>query len=192
MLMSTPRTRPEPPAEPEIIERYTREEGEGERLDRKWNDLITELRVMQTGVQLLTGFLLTLPFQSKFADLTSGQVRLYVGLVVMAAVATILMLSVVMMHRSLAGYRIQDHLIAHSDRIVRGTVLLVGVLLLGVCVLIFDLVLGDAWAFGIAIVLVVLVLLAWFAYPTLLRRTATERPGKTGTKPSDQVADLAV
>lgn len=60
---------------------------------------------MQTGVQLLTGFLLTLPFQSKFADLTTGQLQLYLVLVVMAAVATILMLSVVMMHRSLAGYR---------------------------------------------------------------------------------------
>ena len=35
-----------------------------QRLDRNWADLLQELRVVQTGVQLLTGFLLTLPFQA--------------------------------------------------------------------------------------------------------------------------------
>ena len=36
-----------------------------QRLDRNWTDLLQELRVIQTGVQLLTGFLLTEPFQSR-------------------------------------------------------------------------------------------------------------------------------
>ena len=40
-----------------------------ERADRKWDDMLQELRVMQTGAQLTAGFLLTLPFQQKFADL---------------------------------------------------------------------------------------------------------------------------
>ena len=42
-----------------------------ERLDRNWADLLQELRVIQTGVQLLTGFLLTLPFQSRFEQLST-------------------------------------------------------------------------------------------------------------------------
>lgn len=49
----------------------SRERGETElqRLDRNWNSLLQELRVVQTGVQLLTGFLLTLPFQQRFGVL---------------------------------------------------------------------------------------------------------------------------
>jgi hypothetical protein len=43
-----------------------RGETEIERLGRNWNSLLRELRVVQTGVQLLTGFLLTLPFQQRF------------------------------------------------------------------------------------------------------------------------------
>ncbi|MBN9099367.1 MAG: hypothetical protein J0I49_14825 [Pseudonocardia sp.] len=39
------------------------------RLDRNWTDLLQELRVAQTGVQLLTGLLLTVPFQARFTDL---------------------------------------------------------------------------------------------------------------------------
>jgi Family of unknown function (DUF6328) len=46
-----------------------RDETEAERLDRNWSSLLQELRVTQTGVQLLTGFLLTLPFQPRFAQL---------------------------------------------------------------------------------------------------------------------------
>jgi len=42
-----------------------------QRLDRNCGDLLQELRVVQTGVQLLTGFLLTLPFQARFADLSN-------------------------------------------------------------------------------------------------------------------------
>ena len=43
-----------------------RNESPQEKADRKWGDILQELRVMQTGVQLLAGFLLTLPFQDKF------------------------------------------------------------------------------------------------------------------------------
>ena len=48
-----------------VVDAYQRE-GESprrERLDRNWDELLQELRVSQTGVQILTGFLLTLPIQ---------------------------------------------------------------------------------------------------------------------------------
>ena len=53
-----------------------RDETREERLDRKWGDMLQELRVMQTGAQLTAGFLLTLPFQPKFPglDASSGAV----------------------------------------------------------------------------------------------------------------------
>ena len=45
-----------------------RNETAAERMDRNWNELLQELRVTQTGVQILSGFLLTLPFQQRFSD----------------------------------------------------------------------------------------------------------------------------
>ena len=46
-----------------------RDETEAERLDRNWAELLQELRVVQTGTQILTGFLLTLVFQQRFTEL---------------------------------------------------------------------------------------------------------------------------
>src|ERR1700740_353414 len=54
-----------------------RQETETQRLDRNWSSLLQELRVTQTGVQLLTGFLLTLPFQQRFTALDSTSTNVY-------------------------------------------------------------------------------------------------------------------
>ena len=50
-----------------------RNETAEEKLDRNWMELLQELRVLQTGVQILAGFLLTLPFQARFETLTDFQ-----------------------------------------------------------------------------------------------------------------------
>src|SRR5438132_337730 len=58
-------TDPDAPQRDQAWDHEARGESELERLDRNWNELLQELRVVQTGVQLLTGFLLTLPFQQR-------------------------------------------------------------------------------------------------------------------------------
>ncbi|MBK5250221.1 MAG: sodium:proton antiporter, partial [Actinomycetales bacterium] len=65
-----------------------RHETPAERSDRNWDELMQELRVTQTGTQILTGFLLTLPFQQRFTDLRPDQVRVYLVLVALAVLAT--------------------------------------------------------------------------------------------------------
>ena len=62
-----------------------RHETETQRLDRNWAALLQELRIVQTGVQLLTGFLLTLPFQQRFADLTDFEVGVYLVTVALSS-----------------------------------------------------------------------------------------------------------
>ena len=62
------RTSP-PRAERRCPPRTNRNESAVEKLDRNWMELLQELRVLQTGVQILAGFLLTLPFQSRFETL---------------------------------------------------------------------------------------------------------------------------
>src|SRR5436309_15969109 len=78
-----------------------RNETPTERLDRNWGDLLQELRVVQTGVQLLTGFLLTLPFQQKFSRLDSGARGIYLFAVAASIVATGFLQAPVSVHRAL-------------------------------------------------------------------------------------------
>src|SRR4051812_17881796 len=95
-----------------------RDETEDERLDRKFNDLLQELRVMQTGAQLTAGFLLTLPFQKRFEDLDDFQLTTYLILVVLAAVTTLLLLSPVAIHRRLSGQHVKGLVLAAANRLV--------------------------------------------------------------------------
>lgn len=70
-----------------------RHETETQRLDRNWSGLLQELRVVQTGVQLLTGFLLTLPFQQRFEDLSDSEVAIYLATVALSVTSTMLLVA---------------------------------------------------------------------------------------------------
>src|SRR6202451_2281192 len=75
------------------------DESEAERVDRNLAELLQELRVAGLGVQVLFGFLLSLPFTSRFTRLSGGQRDLYLACLVLAAVATALLLGPVAYHR---------------------------------------------------------------------------------------------
>ena len=62
-----------------------RDETGPERDDRNLIELLQEVRVVQTGVQILFGFLLTVAFQPKFEKLSSFQKDVYFGTLVAAA-----------------------------------------------------------------------------------------------------------
>jgi Na+/melibiose symporter-like transporter len=76
-----------------------RDESEAERADRNLGELLQELRVAGLGVQVLFGFLLSLPFTTRFTHLSPGQRNLYLATIVLAAVATALLLGPVAYHR---------------------------------------------------------------------------------------------
>ena len=84
--------RPAGPSDP-------RDESEAERDDRNLAELLQELRVTGLGVQVLFGFLLSLPFTNRFTKLSQGQRDLYLATLVLAAVATALLLGPVAYHR---------------------------------------------------------------------------------------------
>ncbi|MCA1480743.1 hypothetical protein I6F37_38100, partial [Bradyrhizobium sp. NBAIM08] len=88
-----------------------RDETEAERLDRNWNDILQELRVMQTGTQLIAGFLLTLPFTMRFAELDAFEEDLYLGLVLLAGLTLALLLTPVAIHRRLFGEHVKGRLV---------------------------------------------------------------------------------
>ena len=148
-----------------------------QKLDRNWSDLLQELRVLQTGIQILTGFLLTLPFQQRFTTLSRPQVGIYLSLVVLSVLVTAVLMSTVVMHRSFFQRRIKYQLVRNSDLLLRCTLVLVGLILIGTLGLIFDIVLGG-WAGAAAAGGAVLVLLAlWILLPQSSRNKALRNRG---------------
>ncbi len=127
-----------------------RHETPEERLDRLWDDLLQELRVMQTSAQLTAGFLLTLPFQTGFADLTRFQEGLYLGLVVLAALIIALVMTPVAVHRRLSGEHVKEKVVKVGHRIVRTVIGALSLLVLGIVTLIFDVVVDQSIALVVA------------------------------------------
>ena len=95
-----------------MVEHNGRNETPHERLDRLWVDQLQELRVMQTGVQLLAGFLLTLPFQPTFDELDAVQRGLFLGLMATAALTTLSVITAISVHRRLTGRQVKDKVVA--------------------------------------------------------------------------------
>jgi uncharacterized protein DUF6328 len=119
-----------------------RSETELQRLDRNWVSLLQELRVVQTGVQLLTGFLLTLPFQQRFNVLDTPMRVVYLVTVGCSVGATVLLEAPVAMHRLLfRRHRIQ-FVVSAAHRFAYAGLLLMGLSLTGVAVVIFGTVAG--------------------------------------------------
>lgn len=139
-----------------------RDETQAERLDRKFNDLIQELRVMQTGAQLTAGFLLTLPFQETFEDLDDFQIGLYLTLVLLAALCTALVMAPVAVHRRLSGRHVKERVVRSAHHIVYAVIACISLLVAGMVLLIWDVVIDRTWAGlaagGISAVLVLLLL----------------------------------
>ncbi len=142
-----------------------RNETENERLDRNWNEILQELRVTQTGTQILTGFLLTLAFQPRFADLDSFQVGVYLVLVGLATLATAVGLGPVSLHRALFRMRRKDAVVKLADRLLQVVLIFVGLLITGVVLLIFDVVTNRTVAVTSAALTAVVVLVVWLVLP---------------------------
>ncbi|MDJ1114756.1 DUF6328 family protein [Microbacterium dauci] len=115
-----------------------RNETANERADRNWNDLLQELRVTQTGTQLISGFLLAVAFQSRFPELDEWQLGLYVTLVALAAASTFLGLAVVVVHRLHFAKHVKSRLVRDGGRILVANMAIVVVLTAGVTSLIVD------------------------------------------------------
>lgn len=156
---------------------YEREETESERLDRNWNEILQELRVTQTGSQILTGFLLTVAFHNRFTDLDQAQVALYLTLVVGAIATTALGLTPVSLHRQLFRQRAKDDVVALADRIMHFTLMGVALVLSGTVALIFDVVVSRAAGITVGILTLGAVATLWLVTPMLRRRNrpATQR-----------------
>ena len=135
-----------------------REETMDERADRRFSDILQELRVTLTGTQLTSGFLLAVAFQSGFADLTDDLRVHYLILVGLAALATVLGLTPVLVHRLNSGRQIKDRVVRVANRLLIATLIVVSILVIGVTSFIFEVVVSAAaglWAAAASVVVLV-------------------------------------
>jgi hypothetical protein len=124
-----------------------RDESESEKLDRNWDELLQELRITQTGLQLLSGFLLTLPFTQLFPSLDHGQKALYLGLVVVAGIAVGVNMTPIMLHRRVFREHRKDRVVGAGHVMIQVVMGAVALMIIGMTVLIFSVV--ATWTAGV-------------------------------------------
>lgn len=146
-----------------------RDESAAERYDRNWSEVLQELRVLQTGTQILTGFLLALAFQSGFDDLTASQTVFYLVLVVLAALAAIIALAPVALHRTLFRQGAKGTVVAYGHAALITALIIVSLLLVGVVAFVFDVVVSPAASVVAGCALAVVIVTVWVAAPGLMR-----------------------
>ena len=144
------------------------------RLSRNWDELLQELRVTQTGTQILTGFLLTLPFTPRFTELSQRQEIIYLATMVGSVVTTGLIVAPVAFHRLLFRQRQKPWLVGAADTTAKVGLVLLALTTSGVVLLVFDVVLSWSAALIAASVTLISLIALWAGTPWLATRNGTD------------------
>jgi MFS family permease len=148
----------------------SREESVAQRADRNLGELLQELRVAGLGVQVLFGFLLSLPFTTRFARLSPAQRDLYLATLVLAAVATALLVGPVAYHRLVFRQGRKEQLVQAASIMAIGGLAAVALAVSAAVLLVTSYVGGGLAAGLITGFVAVLFGLLWFAFPLARRR----------------------
>ncbi|PPS91441.1 DUF6328 family protein [Streptomyces sp. MH60] len=146
-----------------------------ERVNRRWNEIMQETRVAQTGVQILFGFLLSVAFTPLFHDLDTFDHAVYVITVVSGATATASLIAPVSIHRFLSGQRMKDEMVEVAHRLMVGGMLLMAVTIGCTLLLILHVVVPDLMAKLLVGGVMVWFALSWYVLPLWLRRRSARR-----------------
>ncbi|MBB5939884.1 DUF6328 family protein [Streptomyces zagrosensis] len=146
-----------------------------ERVNRRWNEILQETRVAQTGVQILFGFLLSVAFTPLFRELGTFDRNIYIITVVLGASATGSLIAPVSIHRFLSGQSMKDEVVETAARLMMcGMVLLaltIGCTLLLILRVVIPGVLAEVLAGGVMLWFG----FCWYVLPLRLRHRAARR-----------------
>jgi hypothetical protein len=150
-------------------------ETDEERADRNFVDILQELRVTQTGVQILFGFLLTMPLQARFDRLDAYEKSLLVIAVLLLAVAAAFIIAPVAWHRALFRHRLKPQIVDVASVFAKCGLTALGLGVVASMLLMLDLVLPRWAALALGAALAVFLLALWAVSPVLRRRELQER-----------------
>jgi hypothetical protein len=149
---------------------YSREgESEAESLDRHWQELLQELRVAQAGTQILFAFLLTIAFSQPFREADDLTHRVYAVTLILASLATALLIAPVPFHRMLFRQRLRDHMVTITGRLASGGLFLLMLSMAGALYLALDVALSRTTAVIIVAAAVSWYVVFWYALPLYVR-----------------------
>jgi 4-amino-4-deoxy-L-arabinose transferase-like glycosyltransferase len=141
-----------------------------ERQDRQMIELLNELRVAMPGVQILFGFLLTVPFSQGFQKVTDFQRDVYFVTLLLAALSTACLIAPSTAHRVLFHQRQRPWLIEHANRMLIGGSAFLALALVGAVLLVTDYLFKGASVYVVPPVLALVLAATWYIRPALRRR----------------------
>ncbi len=150
-------------------------ETDKERYERNFADLLQELRVAQTGVQILFAFLMTLPFSARFVDVTPFQRDVYVVALLAAAGAAAMLIAPVAYHRVLFQRGRKPELVRSAHRMASGGLAFMLVAMVSAVLLITDFILDGWLAWLLSAVTGLWFVLLWLILPLLRRDDRDDR-----------------
>ncbi|MDH6579192.1 DUF6328 family protein [Kitasatospora sp. MAP5-34] len=147
-----------------------RHETADERADRNLIELLQELRVLQTGVQIVFAFLLGVAFTDRFARLDDAQQDIYVATLLLTVVASAVLATPVAVHRGLFHRGAKQRIVALSTKLTQAGLVFLALALNGAVLLLTDVVLGRTLAITITSGSALMFTGLWFVLPWALRR----------------------
>ena len=151
-----------------------------QRADRNMLEMLQELRVAQTGVQILFAFLLSLSFTERFTRIDDFQRWTYVVTLLLTAVTTGLLVAPAAIHRMLFGRGVKAATVKIGHKLfVAGLAALI-LTLVGAVLLVLDIAVGRTFAAWSAGVLGVVLIGLWFVLPLPIRSRNDAGSGADG------------
>jgi uncharacterized integral membrane protein len=145
-----------------------RQETESERLDRNLSELLQELRVALPGVQVLFAFLLIVPFNQRFGELTDTQEGIYLGTLISTAISAALLIAPTAYHRLTFRKQQKGELVFLANRMAIIGLGFLALAMTGVVLLVTDFVFGTAVTVLCTVFVALMYAIFWYALP--LRR----------------------
>ena len=146
-----------------------RPESEEERADRNLSDLLQELRVALPGVQVLFAFLLTVPFTQRFTTLSDFEEKLYYGVLISVALATVMLVAPTAGHRILFRRQQKEYLVTVANNLSLAGLSLLAVSMCGAIALISHFLFGGTTAIVSTVVMALAFIGFWFGGPVVRR-----------------------
>jgi hypothetical protein len=135
------------------------------RIDRNWEELLQELRVTQTGIQILTGFLLTVPFSNRYTQLSHTDRVVYLVVLLGCVLAAALLVAPAAFHRMLFHQRQRPWLVQAAHRCALGGLCLTAFTSCGMIFLVVDFTMSRPLAIVISTVLALFFVALWMGAP---------------------------
>ena len=154
---------------------HGRDETPLERADRNLAELLGELRVALPGVQVLFAFLLVVPFNSRFEDVTAFQRDVYFGTLICTVLASALLIAPSMYHRIQFAQGDKEHIVMVAHRLTIAGMTLIAFAMTGVIAFVTDFVFSTPATVVTTTAIALAFALLWFALPLRRRRALAER-----------------